>query len=130
MKKVTLSGIIRYTYEGSFEHIKLAQDDGYEIDLILRFQEAIMNYKGYAVKVSYGLADGPCTEDELREGFLRQVFGAPKVGYEKHEYRYSSWTSGVDYNTNFKVGGHDVMNELREHQGQFLLLHLEFEKKK
>lgn len=129
MKKITLSGIVLFKHDDEFERIKLVQEDGYEIDLILRFQEAISNYKDHMVKVGYGVSDAPCTEDEMQEGFLRHVLGVPNVGYDKSEYRYSSWTWGTDYNTNFRVGGHNIMNELYEQKGKFLLLSLEFEKK-
>lgn len=130
MKKITLSGVVLLKYEESFDRVKLVQEDGYEIDLIMRFQEAVMNYPDHKVRVGYGVADKPCTEDEMQEGFLQHVFGAPKVGYEKHDYRYSSWTSGTDYDTNFQVGGHNMMNELYDKQGKFMILHLEFEKEK
>lgn len=130
MKKITLSGKVLFKYEDEFERLKLIQDDGYEIDLILRFQEAVMNYPHYMVRVEYGVANKPCTEDELKEGFLRHVFGAPRVEYKQHDYQYSSWTCGTDYDTHFKVGGHDMMVELRSHQGKFVLLNLEFEEQK
>lgn len=130
MKKITLSGMVMFKYDSEFERIKLIQKDGYEIDLILRFQEAVMNYPDHIVRVNYGVADKPCTESKLKEEFLRRVFGDPNVGYEKSDYRYSSWTSGTNYDTNFKVGGHDIMKELRSYQGKFLLLNIEFEKKK
>ena len=127
MKKITLSGKVLMKYEGEFERIKLVQEDGYEIDLILRYEEAVMNYPGSKVKITYGITDAPCTEDEMVEGYLKQVYGAPKAGYEKHDYRYSSWTSGTDYYSNFKVGKHDIAGELYGEKGKFMLLHLEFE---
>lgn len=129
MDKITLSGIVLFKHEDEFERVKLVQDNGYEIDLILRFQEAMMNHKGHMMKVEYWTSDQPCTEDEMKEEFLRRAFGDPKVGYDKNDYCYSSWTWGTDYDTNLRIGGHDIMSELYGEKGKFLLLNLEFEKK-
>lgn len=43
---------------------------------------------------------------------------------EVNEYSYSEYTSGVDYDTELKVGGHDLMRELIGQRGKHLWLHL------
>ena len=65
MYKITLSGIIEKGYNNSFHTIKLIQEDGYKIDLVGRFQEAIQSVNNISVQVSYWLSDKRCTKNEM-----------------------------------------------------------------
>lgn len=129
MKTVTLSGFIKIDWSGSWQTIKLVQEDGYKIDLINRFKEAIESYNNSQVQVNYYLSDKACTKNEMLEGFLKKLYGYVEAEYEKNDYCYSSWTSGTDYDTTLKVGGHNLLSELSEEDGRFMIIELNFKDK-
>ena len=126
MITIEIKGIIEKGYTSNWETIKLVQEDGYKIDLVGRFREAIESFPKSEIQVGYYLADKVCTKAEILEGFLKKLYGSVDVSYESNEYMYSSWTSGVDYDTNLKIGGHDLFRELANEDGRFILLELNF----
>ncbi len=133
MVKIELKGKIERDYSGAYEKIKLVQEDGYKVDLVGRFQEAMESFPGMQVQVGYYLSDEPCTRQEALEGFLKKILGSidsAEVGFEKHSWQYSSWTSGTDYITNLKIGGHDLFQELRGQEEKYILLELNFSQPK
>jgi hypothetical protein len=125
MKTIQISGIISFEW-GDWNKLKLIQEDGYKIDLVGRFSEVYESFKKQSVQVSYWLSDKPCSKDEITQGFLKHLFGYIDAEYEKNPYAYSSWTSGVDYDTCLKVGGHDLFNELQAENGRFIIIELSF----
>lgn len=129
MKTVTLSGFIKMDWSDSWQTIKLVQEDGYKIDLINRFKEAIESYNNSQVQVNYYLSDKSCTKNEMVEGWLKKLVGAIDASYEANGYAYSSWTSGTDYDTNFSVGGHNLLSELSKEDGRFMIIELNFKDK-
>lgn len=130
MKTIELSGFIKIESCDPWTRIKLVQEDGYKIDLINRVQEAIENYPKHSIQVSYYLSNKACTINEMIEGWLRKLSGSVKIGYDKNEYSYSSWTSGVDYDTEFIVGKHNIYRELICEQGKFIIIQLNFKETK
>jgi hypothetical protein len=124
MYKITLSGIIHHTYDDSFPTIKLIQEDGYKIDLVGRFREAIQSVNNISVQVSYWLADKRCTKNEMTEEWLKKISGFVSAEFERHDYQYSSWTSGTDYNTILRIGNHDLLTELQGRDGKFIIIEL------
>lgn len=129
MKTITLSGVIKFEYSDSWETIKLIQEDGYKIDLVNRFKEAVESFSNSQVQVNYYLSDNPCTKNEMVEGWLKKLVGSIDAGYEANGYAYSSWTSGTDYDTNFSVGGHNLLSELRSESGRSMIIELNFKDK-
>lgn len=126
MKTIELSGILKFEYD-SWDKIKLIQEDGYKIDLVGRFQEAYENFHNKKVQVNYWLSNKPCTKQEMTEGFLRKLYGIIDAEYERNDYNYSSWTSGTDYDTKLWIGGHNLYSELRNEQGRFIIIELNFQ---
>ncbi len=61
------------------------------------------------------------------EGFLNKLYGAIEADYEKNDYRYSSWTSGTDYDTTLKIGGHNMIEELRDEVDKFIIIDINFQ---
>jgi hypothetical protein len=124
---IELSGIIQYgTTNDYFETIKLIQEDGYKIDLIGRFKELVESFPSAQFKVDYYVADERATKDQILEKILDQFYGVISVEFEQHDWQYSSWTKGTDYNTTFSVGGHDMLSELRQHYDRFLIIELKW----
>lgn len=130
MTTITLSGFIENGYMNSWSTIKLIQEDGYKIDLVSRFREAVDNYPDDGVQVNYYLCDKSCTKNEMVEGWLKKLVGAVDASYEANGYIYSSWTSGTDYDTNLTVGGHNLLNELYAQQGKFIIIEINFQPKR
>ena len=126
IKTIELSGVIGIDW-GDWYQIKLIQDDGYKIDLVSRFKEAAESFPNCKVQVNYYLSDAPCTKDEMVEAFLKTLYGHPEAGYTQSSYRYSSWTSGTDYDTNLSIGGHDLARELYNEADKFIILELNFQ---
>jgi hypothetical protein len=129
MKTITFSGFIKIDYSGNWQTIKLVQEDGFKIDLINRFKEAVESFDNYEVQVNYYISDNACTKNEMVEGWLKKLYGSVDASYEANEYRYSSWTSGTDYDTNFTVGGHNLLSELSQEDGKFIIIELNFKDK-
>jgi hypothetical protein len=125
MKTVTLSGTLKFDLD-DFTMVYLIQEDGYKLDLVKRFAEAISNYGSGGVQVSYWLSDKPCTKNEMVEGWLRKFYGEVEAEYQSEDYCYSIWTHGTDYNTILKVGGHDLYRELLDEEDKFLILEMNF----
>lgn len=128
MKTISISGFIEKKYSDMFETIKIIQDDGYKVDLVGRFKEAVESYPNLKLQVSYYLSDEVKSKSELVKGFIGKLYGSVDADYEKNDYRYSSWTSGTDYNTKLTVGGHNLFLELSNEEGKFILLELNFKK--
>lgn len=126
MKTIELSGIIKFEHNDNWETIKLVQSDGYKIDLVGRFKEAIESFSNCQFNVGYYLSDSVCTKNDIVEGFLKKLFGSAEASFETDSYHYSSMTYGTDYDTNLKIGGHDLFQELRYEQGKFIILELNF----
>jgi len=127
MKKIELSGIIEFVKASwKWEKIKLTQPDGYKIDLVSRFAEAVDNYPGVKVQVNYWISDKPCTKSEMTEGVLRKLVGAIESEYTSYDFQYSSWTSDTAYETGLTVGGHDLFTELKQSDGKYLIIELNF----
>lgn len=123
MKTFEISGIIKREWD-DFTKIKLIQSDGLSIDLINRFAEIVESFPNEQYQVSYYIADKKMSKDEIMTGFLYKLDGVIDAEYEKEEYYYSSWTNGVYYNSTLTVGGHDLLGELEEKDGKFIIIEI------
>ena len=121
MKTFDFTGFIKFEYD-SFDKITLVQTDGFKIDLVNRFSEIKDNFPDIKLQVNYWLSDSECTKEKMTENFLRKLFGDLSADYEVNSYCYSSWTSGTDYDTVLSIGGHDLYNELKNKEGQFIII--------
>lgn len=124
MYKITLAGFIERSCDDNYPTIKLIQDDGYKIDLVGRFREAIQSVNNISAQVSYWLSDKRCTKNEMTENWLKKISGYVSAEHEASSYQYSSWTSGTDYDTVLKIGNHDLLKELQGLDGKFIIIEL------
>jgi hypothetical protein len=119
-KDFVFAGFIKDDWSDDFRTIKLI--DGKEsIDLVKKFR-AIFDLYESEVNVSYFISDTKKTETEIKEGWLKKLFGAITAEYETESYHYSSWTNGTDYNTYLKIGGHDLFDEFNDFEGKWCVL--------
>ena len=122
--KCFLSGVIESgSVFSEWDTIKLVQPNGYRIDLVLRLQEWVGSY-GQKVSIRYWVTDKPVSLDQAPEGFIRSLGGSASVALDSNEYSYSEVTSGVDYDTELKVGGHDLFKELQGKVSKHLWLEI------
>ena len=120
MKEFTFAGFIKFDSAGHFTTINLV-DEGKAIDLVKKFR-AIFDLFESTVAVSYYIADGKETESEIKEELVKSLSGAIHADYEESHYYYSELTNGDDYDTHLKIGGHYLIDELREHQGKYCIM--------
>lgn len=78
--------------------------------------------EGKNVTVRYWITDKPATKEEAQEDFIRQLFGKADVLFGS---RYSEMTGYLWTDEELKVGGHDLIEELKSYIGQWLILEIE-----
>ena len=125
LSKALLCGTIKrgQCMDWRYDTIKLVQPNGYEIDLLLRFIEWAGCHDGKA-SVRYWVTDKPTRFDDAQAGFLKTLYGNVDADCEASEYSYSEYTSGVDYDSELKIGGHDLLAELQGREGQWLWIEI------
>lgn len=74
---------------------------------------------GKQVTVRYWITSEQVERDQAAEEFMKQVLGAADVRFEP---RYSEITGYLWTDEDLNIGGHDLMNELKSHVGNWLIL--------
>ena len=120
IKEFTFTGFINIDWSDDFKTIKLT-DENKSIDLVKKFR-AIFDLFESEVSVSYFISDSKKTEEEIKEGWLKQLFGGITAEYETSSYNYSSYTYGTDYDTYLKIGGHDLFDEFDSFRDKYCVL--------
>jgi len=122
---ITLHGQIKRgkCFGWNYETIKLARGDGYEVDLLLRFAEWAGCNDGKA-SVRYWITDKPTTIEDAQAGFVKTLYGAVDADCDANEYSYSEYTSGIGYDSDLRVGGHDLLAELQGREGEWLWIEI------
>jgi len=108
IKEFTFRGYISIDWNDDFKTIKLTDDKS--IDLVKKFR-AIFDLFECEVSVSYFISDTKKSEEEIKEGWLQNLFGGITAEYKTSSYYYSSHTYGTDYDTYLNIGGHDLFDE-------------------
>ncbi len=78
---------------------------------------------GRYLTVRYWIADIKATKDALQEAWLRQVMG---LGEAEFAHRYSEITGYLWTDEEVKVGGHELLDELKAEVGRFCHLEIEY----
>ena len=74
------------------------------------------------VTVRYWVSDKPCTRDEVIEATILTVMGIGDVQFCSH---YSEYTGYLWTDEELKIGGHDLLCELNNNVGKWLILEIE-----
>jgi hypothetical protein len=77
--------------------------------------------RGPYASVRYFISDTPKTIDELEEGLVRRLAGQLDADYDDH---YSEITGYLWTDEEIRVGGHDLMAELRSHVGRYAYIEI------
>lgn len=127
-KVYEFSGEICPNYESpdiTFRSIYLKQLSGYQINLVARIEELVMNF-GREINLRYWITDKRVSAKELIDYTVLLQCGEVEVSHVATPYSYSEYTSGVDYDINLKIGGHDLYKELSEKYGKYLYIIISF----
>lgn len=81
-------------------------------------------FEGKEVIIRYWVSDKEMTKDELKENTLLQISGSVDADYGS---AYSEYTGYLWTNANCKVGGHDLLKELDNHEGKYLYMEVDYE---
>lgn len=74
------------------------------------------------VTARYWITDKQVTRDEAAEAFLRHVTGQAECDFGSH---YSEYTGYLWTDEECRIGGHDLIRELKSHVGKWLILEIE-----
>lgn len=77
------------------------------------------DFNGKTLSVRYWVSDTPLTIDEAIEAAAMTTLGYAET---KHHVHYSDITGYLWTDEEFKVGGHDMMDEIESYIGKYLIL--------
>lgn len=83
-----------------------------------------LEYKIKRKKVTarYWITDKPCSKEEANEDFMKIVMGLAETDFGSH---YSEYTGYLWTDEECKIGGHDLIKELKQNIGKWLILEIE-----
>lgn len=87
-----------------------------------RFSDDLESHGRY-VTVRYHITERPHPVEELEENLIRRLAGAADANYQDH---YSAITGYLWTDEDLNVGGHDLLDELRDGDGRYLLMIVKF----
>lgn len=85
--------------------------------------EADLERFGHTVTVSYWIADGPRTLEQLLENEVKKLAGAADAEYSQ---RYSDITGYLWTDADLVIGGHDLLAELESEVGRWCYLTISY----
>jgi len=120
MKKI-YKGIIKEKDYGDGEAIFL---EGMDKPLVLGIQDDREKHGEY-LTVKYYVSDKEASEDKLIEEFLKSIIGGDDIRFQ---VAYSDSTGYLWTDEDLMVGGHDIINEIRNNEGKYLHMEIDFSK--
>lgn len=122
-KQVTLTGWISTQDRGESDGVLVvAESDPYGAEPFAEMLE-FMHYRN--VTVRYWIANERCTIEEAQEDFIGTLMGRAESRFCA---RYSDITGYLWTDEDLKVGGHDLVNELKSSEGRYLIFQVEVHK--
>ena len=74
------------------------------------------------VSVRYWITDRECTKEDAQRLATLEIMG---IGEAEYRARYSEITGYLWTDEEIKVGGHDLLDELKSHVGKWIVLEVE-----
>jgi len=79
------------------------------------------DFTGKVVHLRYFISEAPIESlEDAIEGQIRTFYGALEA--DGYPVCGSEWTGQYAYEQEFVIGGHDLLEELRSHVGQYVLI--------
>jgi len=120
---IEYTGQIEILQDISHYTVKLIQEDGYKIDLLLRFKELAESYPNSKFQISYFITDKRLSKSQaLREYYKNLLGNEIHAKYRTTQVQYSSTSVDEIYTTSLKIGGHDLYKELVQYKKKYLIL--------
>jgi hypothetical protein len=99
-------------------------DDEEDTPFISKMVQRGMDRYGHYTTVRYFASPSEFLENEAAERFIRALYGTVKAEYA---VAYSEITGYLWTTDDFKVGGHDMIQELKSYLGQYLQLEVDYQ---
>lgn len=93
-----------------------------DVLLAEKIQEDIENFGKY-LSVCYWISDKERSKEEISERFTALMFGESSAEYKDY---YSEATGYLWTDEECNIGGHDLIEELRQNLGKYCILEIEF----
>lgn len=124
MKKITLSGKIKFKSIDGFVHILLIEKDEFIIDLVSRVNEIKMSFPNKKIQINYWLANDFCTKNQMIMSFLEKICGKDiEAGFEDNGCMGSEWTGWMESkDTVLTFGNHSFFYELQDKEGKYIII--------
>jgi hypothetical protein len=114
---LTYSGLLSQYSHGEAEYILFLSTEEEPLAEVLEGQ-----IRNKQVTVRYWITDKPCSREEAIEDHARQLMGIADTSYDVH---YSEITGYLWTDQECKIGGHDLIGELEDSAGKWLILEIE-----
>src|SRR4051794_28121325 len=114
------AGKIKVTSHGEADDILFVGDENDPFAKV--FQDDLERY-GNSVTLNYYITDTEQSEAELDEKLIRRMSGDAEADYGD---AYSEYTGYLWTDEELKVGGHDLLEELRSNKGKYLFMKVKF----
>jgi hypothetical protein len=115
--EIRLSGLLTVRDYGDSEEVLFLGEDEQPLAEYLEYK---ITYK--KVSCRYWITDKEVTRDQAQNQFLKTLFGNAKAEFHA---RYSEMTGYLWTDEELKIGGHNLMNELKSHAGSWLILEID-----
>lgn len=127
MEKVYM-GVAKLASNGEEDDLLLLDGPGVDCYDFLAGQigEDIEKYGQY-LSVRYWIATKPMPAEQLKEAFIKKLLGAG-VGEAEYGVHSSEITGYLWTDEEIKVGGHDLLRELKSYEGKFIHLEIKYSK--
>ncbi len=118
----------RYQPSNTVAGLLSLHDDGEGMDILFvsslsrPLAEELEWMNGKQVTVRYWISDKQSTKEEAQQGFIEELMGKADVDYH---HAYSEITGYLWTDEDLKIGGHDLIAELKSYIGKWLILEIE-----
>lgn len=122
---MTYRGWLVEGYNGETETLNLKEDlfRHRDSEILADTITGHINRYGDNLSVRYFIVDKEVSKQELEENLVKQAIGVGDASYCMH---YSDITGYLWTDEDLVVGGHDLMEELRDNIGKFLHMEIEY----
>jgi hypothetical protein len=115
VKELVYLGILRETAYGEGDALFIGDSEEPIADVL----QSEISRK--LVNVQFWISDIALTKAELKSELVRKLYGEAEVEYIQH---YSDYTGYLWTDEELKVGGHDLLAELRGYEGKYIYLEI------
>ena len=124
MKWTVYKGVLSlYTNGEEYEELHL-KNTGEPLSALIR--EGTNRY-GRLLSVRYYICDMEIEESQIPIEFMKNLYGSTDA---KYRMLYTECTGYLWTDDYCKVGGHDLINELKSHVGKYLWMSIHYEREK